>query len=57
MWNHSVEDFTLDNFTEVQERGAKGIYKLLSVDKRGEDALFIGASLKKQLFEASERCD
>lgn len=48
-----VEDFTLDNFTEVQERGAKGIYKLLSVDKRGEDAsLFIGASLKKQLSEA-----
>ena len=49
----NVEDFTLDNFTEVQERGAKGIYKLLSFDKRGEDkSLFIVASLKKQLSEA-----
>ena len=48
-----VEDFTLENYTGDQVRGAKGIYKLFKVDKRGQDAsVFIGASLAEQISEA-----
>jgi len=48
-----VEDFTLDNYTDDQVRGALGIYKLLSVNKRGEDRdRFTRASLEQQLYNA-----
>ena len=49
----NVEDFTLDNFAEDQERAALGIYKLFEVNKRDKDPLdFKGKSLEKQLSEA-----
>ena len=48
-----IQDFTLDNYTDDQLRAALGIYKLLDVNKRGEDPLlFTNASFEEQIAEA-----
>ena len=48
-----IQDFILDNYTDDKLRAALGIYKLLDVNKRGEDPLsFIGVSLEDKIEAA-----